>query len=99
VWLRAVEVGRDRALHAVGRDDGADVAVEEVLVVVVAQLDELVARAELAVDGLDAAGAAEPLSAAWSCGVEVADAGDALVHRGEDLHVVDGMRNHLKCAG
>ena len=67
----AIEVGGERALLGVDGDDRADVAVEEALVVVVAELDEFVAGAELARGGAQTAGACG-LSAAWSCWLRLA---------------------------
>ena len=88
-----VEFRVEGAGFGVDGDDGADVAVEEGLVVIVAQLDDFVAGAILAVDGAEGAGpGVERVEGRLELGVEIADAGDALVHRGEDLHVVDRVR-------
>ena len=64
----AVEVGRERAGLHVDGEDRADIAVEKSLVVVVAQLDELVAGTELARHGAEAGGG--PVRSARAAGVE-----------------------------
>ena len=97
VMLLAVELDHQLARAGVDRPHGADVAVEEVLVVVVPELDDLVARAELAAGGAHHLGpTVVPGPGRVECGlqleVEVGHAGHALVHRSEYLHVVHGVR-------
>ena len=87
----AVKVGRERPVLGIDGDDRADVAVEQALVVVVAELDELVAGAELA---------ARRCAGRWRVRVqralellvEVGHAGHPLVHGREHLHVVDRVQ-------
>ena len=89
----AVEIGDEGAGLGVDGFDDADVAVEEVFVVVVAELDELVAGAEFAGGRAERAGVGRlGVERGLELDVEVTDAGDALVHRGEDLHVADRVR-------
>ncbi len=79
----AVEVDEQRPPGLVGLEDGADVAVEDVLVVVVADLHDLVARPERARADLKALPAG--VEAGLELGVEVVDADDPLVHGADDL--------------
>ena len=51
--VRLVEADGDRALFGIDTDDLADVAVEDVFVIVVFGLDDLVAEAELPAELLD----------------------------------------------
>ncbi len=83
----AVEIRRQGAGLGIDRDDGADVAVEHALVVVVAQLDELVAGAELPRGRAQAAAAG--VQRGLELQVEVAHARHSLVHGREHLHIVD----------
>ena len=102
--LVAPEVRGQPAGPGVEAGDDPDVAVEEVLVVVVPQLDDLVAdlRAALGRPGR----AAEPspgrgrgVEGPLQFDVQVRDAGDPLVHRGQDLDVVDRVELGVGAGG
>jgi hypothetical protein len=85
-WPRRRKSPRPARVRVEG-GDGPDVAVEEVLVVVVPELDHLVAGAELA--RLRAPSPGAPVERRLELEVEVGDARDPLVHRGHHLDVRD----------
>jgi len=86
----AVEIGSERAFASVDCGDGADVAVEEGFVVVVAQLDDFIAAAKFG--AAPAQGFALRVERGLELGVEGGDASSAFVHGGQHLNVANGLR-------